>query len=215
MSYRCNIPSCSGCIDRRWRGPSRQLAVRRPSESGMLWESRCPLLLRRAGLCINVRGASSEKDRGGPIDPRSRPLTRCQKRLSSSLLRGNERLVGLWRRGTMTVIRSVFVPGDGWLLRTPGRPSLHLALRVHRARRVSRRPRMQESGVLGSPRRLPSAHHIVRARRRSPGLWSSPSFFEQKGPKFQSAFSPHRVRSAFSRHKVQSSKARFLSPLVG
>lgn len=32
----------------------------------------------------------------------------------------------LWRRGTMTVIRSVFVPDDGWLLRTPGRPSLHL-----------------------------------------------------------------------------------------
>jgi len=35
------------------------------------------------------------------------------------------RQAGLWRRGTMTVIRSVFVPGDGWLLRTPGRPSLH------------------------------------------------------------------------------------------
>lgn len=28
--------------------------------------------------------------------------------------------------GTMTVIRSVFVPDDGWLRRAPGRPSPHL-----------------------------------------------------------------------------------------
>ena len=147
-AYRCSIPSCSDCSDRRCWGPSRPLSSRRLSAVGIQLELPLHDFARAACKLSQTPPAKNTA-----LSPSSTISSLFLFFLSFQVLC---RLSGLRSGGTMTVIRSVFVPDDGWLRPAPGRPSkAHL-----------RHPNLEISTIY--PVRLVPSHHWTTRHHWTP-----------------------------------------------